>query len=76
MLPDPQLGVRGLSDSPEVLLLWITGDAGNPKERTATKAKDYRVNVEHEVQAHPLKSMAYAFGAGAVVGLLLGRNRR
>ena len=46
------------------------------KERTATKAKDYRVNVEHEVQAQPLKSVAYAFGAGAVVGLLLGRNRR
>ena len=46
------------------------------KERTATKAKDYRVNVEHEVQAQPLKSVAYAFGAGAVVGLLLGRSRR
>ncbi|MFQ5600474.1 MAG: hypothetical protein ACE5G2_07965 [Candidatus Krumholzibacteriia bacterium] len=46
------------------------------KDRTATKAKDYRVNVEHQVQAHPLKSLAYAFGAGAVVGLLLGRARR
>ena len=29
------------------------------------------INVEHEVQAQPLKSVAYAFGAGAVVETIL-----
>ena len=45
------------------------------KSATAGKAQDYRVNVEHQVQAHPLKSLGVAFGAGAVIGLLLRRRR-
>ncbi len=49
---------------------------GVARNRTTTKAKECRVSVEREAQAHPLKSVAYAFGAGALVGLLLGRTRR
>jgi ElaB/YqjD/DUF883 family membrane-anchored ribosome-binding protein len=45
--------------------------------RTATsdKALVYRTNVEHKVQAHPLRSVGVAFGAGALIGLMLRRRR-
>ena len=45
------------------------------KTATTGKAQDYRVNVEHKVQAHPLKSLGVAFGAGALIGLFLRRRR-
>lgn len=46
------------------------------RAHTVSKAKDYKVNVEHKVQEHPIRSVAIAFGTGAVVGLLLRRKRR
>ncbi len=45
------------------------------KAATAEKAHDYRITVEHKVQAHPLKSLGVAFGAGALLGLMLRRRR-
>jgi ElaB/YqjD/DUF883 family membrane-anchored ribosome-binding protein len=35
-----------------------------------------RSKVETQVQQHPMKSLAIAFGAGALVGLLLRRRGR
>lgn len=46
------------------------------RDRSTTKAKECRVGVERQTQAHPLKSVAYTFAAGAVIGLLLSRTRR
>jgi ElaB/YqjD/DUF883 family membrane-anchored ribosome-binding protein len=46
------------------------------KAHTVSKAKDYKVNVEHKVQEHPMRSVAIAFGTGALVGLLIRRKRR
>ena len=45
------------------------------KTVTADKALEYRGNVEHKVQEHPLKSVGVAFGAGALIGLMLRRRR-
>ena len=45
------------------------------KTVTADKAVVYRTNVEHKVQEHPLKSVGLAFGAGALIGLMLRRRR-
>jgi ElaB/YqjD/DUF883 family membrane-anchored ribosome-binding protein len=42
---------------------------------TSAKAHDARVGVEHRIQAHPLKAVGIAFGAGALLGLLLRRRR-
>lgn len=42
---------------------------------TTAKAQEARVGVEHRIQAHPLKAVGIAFGAGALVGLLLRRRR-
>jgi ElaB/YqjD/DUF883 family membrane-anchored ribosome-binding protein len=46
------------------------------KAQTISKAKDYKVGAEHKVQEHPIRSVAIAFGTGALVGLLLRRKRR
>jgi len=47
------------------------------KDATAAKAQEYRLGLEKKIQAHPLKSVGYALGAGAILGLLLrGRLRR
>jgi ElaB/YqjD/DUF883 family membrane-anchored ribosome-binding protein len=45
------------------------------KVATTDKAQVYKTNVEQQVHAHPLRSMGYAFGAGALIGLLLRRRR-
>lgn len=42
---------------------------------TTAKAQQVRVGTEHRIQAHPLKAVGIAFGAGAVLGLLLRRKR-
>ena len=42
---------------------------------TTAKAHDARVGVEHQIQLHPLKAVGIAFGAGALLGLLLRRRR-
>lgn len=46
------------------------------KERVAHRVHDGRVRVERQVQEHPVRSLLYAFGAGAIVGLVLGRRLR
>lgn len=61
--------------------LQVAGEKAKQKlsvarAHTVSKAKDYKVNVEHKVQEHPIRSVAIAFGTGAVVGLLLRRKRR
>jgi ElaB/YqjD/DUF883 family membrane-anchored ribosome-binding protein len=41
---------------------------------TTAKAQEARTGVEHRIQAHPLKAVGIAFGAGALLGLLLRRR--
>jgi ElaB/YqjD/DUF883 family membrane-anchored ribosome-binding protein len=48
---------------------------GVAKEKTVAKSHDARVRVAGEVQTHPVKTVALAFGAGALVGLLIRRGR-
>lgn len=48
---------------------------GVAKEKTVHKTRDARVRVEGEVTSHPIKSVALAFGAGALLGLLIRRGR-
>lgn len=48
---------------------------GVAKEKTANKTREARVRVAGEVQTHPVKSVALAFGAGALLGLLIRRGR-
>jgi ElaB/YqjD/DUF883 family membrane-anchored ribosome-binding protein len=45
------------------------------KTKTAQKTQAARVRVEGEVQAHPIKSVAVACGAGALIGVLLRKRR-
>ncbi len=42
---------------------------------TAVKAQQVRLGAEHQIQAHPLRAVGIAFGAGAILGLLLRRKR-
>ena len=46
------------------------------KQRTSAKLHESRAQLETQVQSHPLKTVAYAFGAGALLGVLLGRAKR
>lgn len=46
------------------------------KEKMATGVHQGRERVEREVQDHPVRTLLWAFGAGALVGLLLGRRSR
>jgi len=48
---------------------------GSARDATTAKAHDARVGVEHRIQAHPLKAVGIAFGAGALLGLMLRRRR-
>ncbi len=45
-------------------------------ESAAGRARDGQVRLEREVQEHPFRSLLSAFGAGAIVGMLLGRRWR
>ncbi|UCE01628.1 MAG: DUF883 family protein [Candidatus Latescibacterota bacterium] len=45
------------------------------KVATTNKAQGYKLNVEQQVHAHPFRAIGYAFGAGALLGLLLRRRR-
>lgn len=47
---------------------------GVAKEKSAVKTKAARVRVEGQVQSHPLKSVAVAFGAGTLLGVLLRKR--
>lgn len=47
------------------------------RDRVSHEVSSGRARVNQEVQQHPLRTVLYAFGAGALVGLLLAsRNRR
>jgi ElaB/YqjD/DUF883 family membrane-anchored ribosome-binding protein len=46
------------------------------KDRVVHGVQDGRDKVNDQVQKHPMKSLLYAFGAGAVVGLLMRRRGR
>ena len=46
------------------------------RDKTAAKAHEARVGVEHQIQAHPLKAVGVAFAAGAILGLVLRRRQR
>jgi ElaB/YqjD/DUF883 family membrane-anchored ribosome-binding protein len=48
---------------------------GVAKEKTVQKSHDARIRVEGEVRMHPIKSVAVAFSAGALLGVLLCRRR-
>lgn len=47
---------------------------GVAKTKTAQKTQAARVHVEGEVKSHPIKSVAVAFGAGALLGVLLRKR--
>ena len=46
------------------------------KGRLADGVQTGRVKVERQIAQHPMKSLAIAFGAGALLGLLLRRRGR
>jgi ElaB/YqjD/DUF883 family membrane-anchored ribosome-binding protein len=46
------------------------------RNRVASGAREGRERVEHEVHEHPMRTLMWAFAAGAVIGLLLGRRSR
>lgn len=47
------------------------------RDRVGSQLSAGRMRVSHEVQEHPLRTLLYAFGAGALIGMLLSmRNRR
>jgi ElaB/YqjD/DUF883 family membrane-anchored ribosome-binding protein len=46
------------------------------KERVSQGVHHGRERVEQEVQSHPMRTLLWAFGAGAVLGLLLGRRSK
>ena len=46
------------------------------KDRVAMRVQDGRVKVAQHVQEHPMRTVLYAFGAGALLGLLLRRRNR
>jgi hypothetical protein len=45
-------------------------------ERVKHRVRDGRRRVSHEVQEHPLRTLVYAFGAGAVIGLIMAKRNR
>lgn len=46
------------------------------RERIGEEVQTGRAKVTHEVQEHPLRTLLYAFGAGALVGVLLSYRSR
>jgi hypothetical protein len=46
------------------------------KERVRHGVHDGRERVAHEVEQHPVRSLLYAFGIGAAVGLLAAARLR
>jgi ElaB/YqjD/DUF883 family membrane-anchored ribosome-binding protein len=46
------------------------------KDKVASGVHQGRDRVEREVQDHPMRTLMWAFGAGALIGLLLGRRSR
>jgi ElaB/YqjD/DUF883 family membrane-anchored ribosome-binding protein len=50
--------------------------ASAAKQRLASGVEGGRHRVASEIQDHPMRTLLWAFGAGAVVGLMLGRRPR
>ena len=46
------------------------------KDKVVSGVHQGRDRVEQEVQHHPMRTLLWAFGAGALVGLLLARRSR
>ena len=46
------------------------------KDRVASGVQNGREKMTQQVKQNPLKSLLYAFGAGALLGLLLRRRGR
>jgi ElaB/YqjD/DUF883 family membrane-anchored ribosome-binding protein len=49
---------------------------GAAREQVVGGVHQGRERVEREVQDHPMRTLLWAFGAGALIGLLLGRRSR
>jgi len=45
-------------------------------ERVKHRLDDGRARVTTEVRSHPVRTLMYAFGAGALLGLILGNRSR
>jgi len=50
--------------------------ASAAKQRVVSGVQGGRERVVTEVQDHPMRTLLWAFGAGAVIGLMLGRRPR
>jgi ElaB/YqjD/DUF883 family membrane-anchored ribosome-binding protein len=46
------------------------------KDKVVHGVQNGRDKVTHQVQEHPMKTLLYAFGAGALVGMIVRRGRR
>ena len=46
------------------------------RDRVGHEVSSGRARVHQEVQQHPLRTLLYAFGAGALFGLLLSTRKR
>jgi ElaB/YqjD/DUF883 family membrane-anchored ribosome-binding protein len=46
------------------------------KDKVAHGVQNGREKVNQQVQDHPMKTLLYAFGAGALVGMLMRRRGR
>src|SRR5262245_5665213 len=46
------------------------------KNRVGQKVHDGRVRAESSIQDHPMKSLAIAFGTGALIGLMMHSRHR
>lgn len=46
------------------------------KDKVSGGVHQGRERVEREVNDHPMRTLLWAFGAGALIGLLLGRKSR
>jgi ElaB/YqjD/DUF883 family membrane-anchored ribosome-binding protein len=46
------------------------------RERVGHKVSSGRARMTNQVQEHPMRTLLYAFGAGALIGLLLSRRNR
>lgn len=49
---------------------------GTARERVSQGYEDGREKVTQHVQDHPMRTLLYAFGAGALFGLLMRRGGR
>lgn len=65
-----------LSHSLEAKSEAVKDGLASARRRVTEEVQTGRAKVEHEVQVHPFRTLLYAFGAGALVGLLLSYRSR